>query len=191
MRQPTDASFSLPAFAVALLTSMVIAAVGTTAILIAVDRIDRPVVALVASTEPTIVVHVDGAVATPGVYMLPSGARLHDAVTAAGGLTDGADRSKLNLAGRVGDGEQVTIDTLEPVPLVEATDEADAGPVNINTATVDELDTLPGIGPVIGERIVTYREEHGPFDTIEQLAEVAGISESLVETLRPHVTVDD
>lgn len=150
----------------------------------------------IAPAEPReIVVVVDGAVATPGIVHLPAGSRLHAAIDAAGGLTAGADVTQLNLAARIGDGEHVTI----PVRVIRATpsggdgeipaaDPADAL-IDINSAGISELDQLPGVGPVIAQRIVDYRETNGRFESIEQLADIDGISAEMAEELRPLVTL--
>ena len=146
-----------------------------------------------------IVVAIDGAVATPGVVSLTSGARLVDAIDAAGGLLDTADTTGLNLAGRVGDGERITIPTASvssgaatptngsTPPSTSAIDTA--GMVNINTAGVPELDQLPGIGSVIAQRIIDFRDIHGPFESVDQLVEVEGISQAMVDRFRHMVTV--
>lgn len=146
-----------------------------------------------------IVVAIDGAVATPGVVSLKSGARLIDVVDAAGGLLDTADTTSLNLAGRVGDVERITIPTV-PVSSAATTSSNGATPsspspiqtaglVNINTAGVPELDQLPGVGSVIAQRIIDFREFYGPFESVDQLAEVEGISQAMVDRFRHMVTV--
>lgn len=153
-----------------------------------------------AATE--VVVHVVGAVATPGVRRLPAGARVVDAVDAAGGAVADADLSRLNLAAPVEDGQQVYVPrvgevVLPPVgPAGGASgaagtpgDADDGGPVNLNTATVDELDALPGVGPTIAQAIVDHRSEHGPFESVDQLIEVSGIGEAKLEQLRSLVVV--
>jgi competence protein ComEA len=138
--------------------------------------------------EP-IVVAIDGAVATPGVYTLPVNARFNDVILAAGGFTADADVSSLNMAARIGDGETIHIPAQTPT-RPGATASAAVYQVNINSASAAELDQLPGIGEVLAARIVAWREQFGPFTTIDQLAEVEGISENLVDELRPLVTVD-
>jgi competence protein ComEA len=149
-------------------------------------------------TDRQIVVMVDGAVVTPGVVELPADARLQDAIDAVGGLTPNADPGGLNLASRLRDGERITIPELvgPPPPAVEpsgATPDAPApslsGLIDLNTASVAQLDTLPGIGPVIAQRIVDFREFYGPFESIDQLAEIEGISPAMVDRIRPMVTV--
>lgn len=155
-------------------------------------------VTIAPGVEGTITVVIEGAVNQPGLHDLPSGARLNDAIAAAGGLQDHADTTSLNLAGRVGDGERITIPsrTASPTAAPGATPGdpsamPDAGLININTAGVAELDQLPGVGPVIAQRIIDFREFYGPFTSIEQLAEVEGISDSMLERLRPLVTLGE
>jgi competence protein ComEA len=148
--------------------------------------------------EATVVVAIDGAVGTPGVYMLPGDARVQNVITAAGGITSDADLSVVNPAARVHDGDRVvipfkstpvpTIDPSRPTAEGEIVPSVAAGPLNINTASADELDELPGIGKVIAQRIVAYRESHGAFSSVDELAEVNGISERMVDDLRPLIT---
>jgi competence protein ComEA len=144
--------------------------------------------------QPTIVVAIEGAVGTPGVYELPGGSRVQHALNAAGGLTKSADLASVNPVAPLEDGERIIVPFEKtPVPVGQAnqTPSAEAPPVgllNINTATADELDELPGIGEVIADRIVAYRESHGAFASIEELAEVSGISERMVDDLRPLIT---
>jgi competence protein ComEA len=125
------------------------------------------------STLP-LVVDVAGAVASPGVMELPAGARVRDAIGAAGGFLDGADRSSINLARPLVDGEQV---------YVPVAGEDRAGPVNVNGADAAALEALPGIGPVLAERIVADRAANGPFVSIQDLDRVSGIGPSLVARL--------
>lgn len=140
----------------------------------------------VAADEPpeTVLVHVDGAVAAPGVYELPAGSRVNDAVLAAGGLAAGADTSGVNLAAPVSDGEKVRVplegeDVAPAVGEVTAGegDEGDPAPVNLNTAGVEELDELPGVGEATARAIIEDREENGPFTSPEDLMRVSGIGE--------------
>ncbi|MEA2524921.1 MAG: competence protein ComEA [Thermomicrobiales bacterium] len=149
--------------------------------------------------DATIVVSVEGAVATPGVYHLKADARVQDALNAAGGPTAHADLARVNPAARLRDQERLYIPTLpstgEPASggataAASATaGGSPAGIININTAAVELLDTLPGIGPAIAARIVAYREANGPFRSVDELAEVEGISLAMVDELRSLITV--
>jgi competence protein ComEA len=125
-------------------------------------------------------------VARPGLVRLPAGSRVDDAVRAAGGVVDGADAGLLNLARRLVDGEQVLVG-VDPPPAAAAAPTATGGPVDLNTATVADLDALPGIGPVLAQRIVDWRTEHGRFASVEQLREVTGIGESKYADLAAEV----
>ena len=149
----------------------------------------------VTDVDPPVVVHVDGAVATPGVYELPAGARAADAVEAAGGLLDGADLTGVNLAAHVADGEKVHIpaEGEEPpataiVSGVTATGAQD-GVVNINTADAAELATLPGVGEATAQAIIEDRERLGPFATPEDIMRVSGIGEKKYERMRDRIRV--
>jgi len=137
--------------------------------------------------DSIITVHVAGFVLSPGLVELAQDARVADAVAAAGGLRPGADTSGVNLAAPLGDGEQVVI----PGPPDQPNGSADGrsatdgdGRVRINQATVAELETLPGVGPVLAQRILEFREEHGPFQTVEDLLDVPGIGEAKLASLR-------
>lgn len=138
-------------------------------------------------------VYISGAVAHPDVYTLPPGAIVRDAVDAAGGLTAEADRDRINLAQRLSDGEHVHIPRIgeAPTPIPQANEgtSAPSGPININTATQAELETLPGIGPALAQRIIDYREEHGPFTSIEQIQNVSGIGPAKFEAIKDLITV--
>lgn len=190
----TDAQpASLPAFVAVALVALVASALITTTVLVVADRRDRPPLVVADAVLPTIVVQIDGAVATPATYRLPGGARLDDLVRQAGGFTDDADVTSVNRAARVGDGEVVRIparSTVVPSQAAAGTAIA-AVRININTAPAIQLESLPGIGPVLSERIVSHREENGPFASLDQLAEVEGISTGLIDQLRPLITLDD
>ncbi|EWT03152.1 hypothetical protein N865_01680 [Intrasporangium oryzae NRRL B-24470] len=149
-----------------------------------------------------IVVHVVGQVARPGLVRLRSGARVADAIAAAGGARSGADLSALNLARLVVDGEQVRVP--KPGEAVPAPGGGGSGPVgavgggsgsggaalvNLNTADLTSLDSLPGVGPVLAQRILDWRTEHGRFTSVDELGEVSGIGDKLMAQLRPKVTV--
>jgi competence protein ComEA len=147
-----------------------------------------------ASPTASIVVHVAGAVLRPGVYTVPAGARVGDALAAAGGAASGADVNAINLARPLSDGERVWIPRKGETPPPEPGGGAggsgsSGGKVNINTASAAELETLPGIGPALAQRIVDYRTQHGPFRTVRDLMKVTGIGEKKFAAIEEHVTV--
>ena len=146
----------------------------------------------VASRGAEVVVHVAGAVASPGVYRLSDGARTIDAISAAGGARADADLARVNLATRLSDGLRVYVPTVGEIapPLVEgAAGSEGAGPIDLNVATADQLDALPGIGPATAAAIIAYRRDHGPFSSVEQLLEVRGIGPSKLEQIRSLIVV--
>jgi competence protein ComEA len=130
------------------------------------------------------------------VYTLPASARVADALAAAGGATPEADLVRLNLARRLHDEEQIHVPrkgepTFTPPTVASfSSNGGSTGKVNINTASVVELDALPGIGPGYAQRIVDYREQHGPFRTIEDLQKVPGIGPATFARIRDRITVD-
>lgn len=126
-----------------------------------------------------VVVHVAGAVVRPGVYRLPLGARVADAVKRAGGLVRSAVQDGINLAARLGDGQQVVV----PGRAGAAAGDGQ-GPVSLGTATVDQLDEIEGIGPVTAQNIIEFRDRSGGLSSIEQLDEISGIGPSTMEALR-------
>ncbi|MFL6074388.1 MAG: helix-hairpin-helix domain-containing protein [Mycobacteriales bacterium] len=141
-----------------------------------------------------VVVAVTGKVTHPGVFSLPAGARVADAVQAAGGLLPDADPGSVNLARRLNDGEQVAVGGAVPAgaPGPPGGPAGSATPgtlVNLNTATVEQLDTLPGVGPVLAQRIVDYRTRHGGFRSIDDLRQVDGVGDARFKQLKPRVTV--
>jgi competence protein ComEA len=148
-----------------------------------------------------VVVHVAGAVAVPGVQRLPTGARVVDAVDAAGGALPDADLARINLAAPLTDGQQVYVlrqgEVAPPVPAgpqaggSAGTSGSDAGGglVDINRASADQLDELPGVGPATAEAIIAHRDQHGPFGSVDELIDVRGIGEAKLEQLRDLVTV--
>ena len=143
-----------------------------------------------SSRENIIYVHVCGAVKEPGVVEIASGSRAQAAVEAAGGFREDADRDYVNLASLVSDGEQLYIPTLEEAGERKASQEAaESGLVNINTADVSRLCTLPGIGESRAGDIIAYRQEHGSFADIEEIMQVPGIKESTFEKLKNLITV--
>ncbi len=155
-----------------------------------------------------VVLHVAGAVASPGVVELPAGSRVHDAIAAAGGSTPAADLGRLNLASVVADGQKIHVPAHgEALPAGVAGTAAEGtggaggasgagaggtgagGTTNLNTAGVEELGTLPRVGPVLAQRIVDWRKEHGPFTSVEELDAVDGVGPKMLETLLPLVSV--
>jgi competence protein ComEA len=140
-----------------------------------------------------VVVDVTGAVRKPGVYRMPAGSRVNDAVKRAGGATGKASLDSINLAARLADGQQVVVPEAAPAAAVggaaagataaEAAGEEDA-PISLSTATATELDTIDGIGPVTAEDIIGFREEHGGLSSVDQLDQISGIGPATMEALR-------
>ncbi len=143
--------------------------------------------AAVDAAEEAVYVHVRGAVVSPGLHRLAPGARIVDAIAAAGGFADDADDAALNLARPVSDGDQVSVPRIGEEQDDSAAVSAD-GLVNLNTADEAALTTLPRIGPALAQRIIDWRNQNGSFTSVEQLAEVSGIGDKMLETLRPLVT---
>lgn len=137
-----------------------------------------------------VVVHVVGAVRRPGLYALRSGARIADAVRRAGGTTRKADLEAINLAAPIEDGLQVVVPRRVPVAVVQGGGPASpksgatAGPVHLNTATLEQLDSLPGVGPVTAQKILDWRQTHGAFTSVEDLDAIPGIGPARLEQLR-------
>ncbi|MGL4175920.1 MAG: helix-hairpin-helix domain-containing protein [Dermatophilaceae bacterium] len=149
------------------------------------------------------VVHVVGQVRRPGVYRLPHGSRVSDAVAAAQGATAKADVARVNLARVVVDGEQVRVpapgEPVGPAPGAPSGSPASGNsgtsgattraPVSLNSGDLAAFDTLPGVGPVLAQRILDWRGEHGRFTSVDELSEVSGIGEKVLAQLRPLVTL--
>jgi competence protein ComEA len=136
---------------------------------------------------PMLVVDIAGAVRQPGLYRLPHGSRVADAVAKAGGTTGKAATDSVNLAAPLADGEQVVVPTRTPAggAVVPAGGSpAAAAPVSLSTATVEQLDALPGIGPVTAQKIVDYRTEHGAFHSVDELDAISGIGPAKLDQLR-------
>ena len=135
-----------------------------------------------------LVVYVVGAVRRPGLYRLPAGSRVADAVTRAGGVTRRADPAALNLAAPVADGQQVLVPARLPRAVAAAQGApvpgAPVGPVQLSVATAEQLDALPGIGPVTAQKIIDYRTAHGALRSVDDLDDVPGIGPARVEQLR-------
>jgi competence protein ComEA len=146
-----------------------------------------------------VVVDVAGRVRRPGVVDLPVGARVVDALRAAGGAVPGTDLTSLNLARPLVDGEQVAVGVepadaaQQPAPHPGAVQASPAPSpaevVDLNAATLEQLDSLPGVGPVLAQRILDWRQEHGRFSSVEELGEVSGIGDARLADLRPRVRV--
>ena len=166
--------------------------------------------------KPEVVVHVTGAVKSPGVYYLSTGARVHEAIEKAGGTTDRADVQSLNLAAKIRDGQQIDVPAIHqisdvrqntpilstvedhvipispdlsvpPQPSVKGTTLSEGLRINVNTATSQELQTLRGIGPALAQRIIEYRQISGGFSTVDDLTNVKGIGEKTVEKIRDNI----
>jgi competence protein ComEA len=132
-----------------------------------------------------LVVDIAGAVRRPGLYRLPQGARVADAVARAGGLTRHADSTLINLAAPLADGEQVLVSAQGGgAGAVSAGGAAPSAPVHLNSAGAAELDGLPGVGPVTAEKIVAYREQHGPFTSLDGLDAIPGIGPARIASLK-------
>ncbi|WAC65701.1 ComEA family DNA-binding protein [Agrococcus sp. SL85] len=144
------------------------------------------------TSAASLIVDVQGAVASPGVYTLPEGARVLDAIARAGGAAEGAAPGGLNLARPVVDGEQLLVPTEEEAAAGAAGTPAMGGPgglVSLNRADAATLETLPRVGPALAGAILAHREEHGPFTDVAQLDDVPGIGPALLAQLTPLVTL--
>lgn len=138
------------------------------------------------SSGGDVVVHVTGAVERPGVYRLPGGARVTDAVSRAGGPSGGALLEAINLAARLADGQQVVVPRAGPggAPLATAGTAGEEGPISLGTATAEQLETIEGIGPVTAQKILEYRDQQGGLASVDQLDRVSGIGPATMESLR-------
>ena len=168
-----------------------------------------PIKLLPPPTPIPIQIHISGEVQNPGVYDLPIGSRVKDAIEAAGGYTENANNTALNLAATLEDGAQVQVPTKPqmetPSPAAPTTPEHEGAPslpttpnteplsqpININTADQASLETLTGIGPVKAETIITFREEYGPFSSIEEIQKVPGIGPVTFEKIKDFLTVGE
>lgn len=156
-----------------------------------------PVLEPIIVAPPKVTVDIAGGVNSPGVYSLPANSRVIDAITAAGSAKVGTDLSDINLARIVKDGEQIYVDpaiassntSSKSQSVVASPIKKKTGPININRATAAEFDSLPGIGPVLAQRIMTYRKTNGPFTAIEDLQKVSGIGISKFADLKSKVRV--
>jgi competence protein ComEA len=140
-----------------------------------------------------VVVHVAGKVRRPGLIRAPTGARVADVLTLAGGPLPGVDLTSLNLARPVTDGEQILVGipggAETPSSPGPGGDNRSGGQVDLNTATLEQLEALPGVGPVLAQRIIDWRTEHGRFNSVDELQEVSGVGAKKFESIRPHVRV--
>jgi competence protein ComEA len=146
-------------------------------------------------TQAPILVHISGQVIQPGIYSLPSGSRVADAVEAAGGMTDQADESKINLASLLDDGQKIQVPAIQNILAGQSETHSGASPsiedpLDLNTASQVELESLPEIGPKTALAILTYRDEHGPFKTVEELLDVPGIGPATLAKIRDLVAVN-
>lgn len=145
-----------------------------------------------ASTPlPDLVVDVAGKVRRPGLVKLPAGSRVADAIAAAGGVLPATSTTGMSLARRLIDGEQLVVGEPQPVvPASQASGSATlSGPLDLNAATVSDLDALPGIGPVLAQRVVDWRTAHGGFTSVDQLRQISGLGGKKFDTLAPLVRV--
>jgi competence protein ComEA len=147
-----------------------------------------------ATKGASVVVDVAGAVARPGVYHLTSADRVEDALKRAGGATHRADLSQINRAAKLEDGRQILVPTRAPavkaaVAPTAPEDGPPSQPINLNTATLEQLDTLDGVGPTTAQKILDYRKEHGGFGSVEELDQIPGIGEKRLAAMRDHVHV--
>jgi competence protein ComEA len=142
-------------------------------------------------SHTVLVVDVAGAVRRPGLYRLPGGSRIADAVARAGGMSRQAAAASVNLAAPLADGEQVLVPSSTAggsAPAAAGGAASPSAPVDLNSATVEQLDALPGVGPVTAQKIVDYRTEHGPFTSVDDLDAIPGIGPARIENLRGLVT---
>ena len=141
-----------------------------------------------SEAAPRLFVYVVGAVRRPGLFRLKEGARVADALGRAGGPTRGADLTAVNLAAPLADGQQVIVPRRGPSGTAASATPAPGAKVSLATATVEQLDELPGIGPVTAQTIIDWRTTHGPFRSVEDLDDVPGIGPARIEQLRDLVT---
>ena len=141
-----------------------------------------------ANDAPTAFVHVVGQVKNPGLYELPAGDRILDAVAAAGGFTSVADQANLNLAQVIEDGQQIVVAQQGVAPVAASAGAAAGGTVDLNTADATALETLDGIGPALAQRILAYRAAHGGFRTVNDLQNVTGIGPKKFAAIKANVS---
>lgn len=158
----------------------------------------EPVRLLPPPTPPALTIHVSGAVVQPGVYTLPPGSRVTDAIRAAGGLLPEADSQALNLAAPLEDGLRLHAPRQGEAPVSISPESRSSNPalpgqqrININTASKEQLESLPGIGPVMAQAILDHRQAHGPFASAEAIQDVDGIGPVTYQAIRDLITVGD
>jgi competence protein ComEA len=192
----------------ALLSVAILLAAGAALVFVLVRRVEPPRVVVQQAQQPApqqvatrpaaspqvtslLIVHMSGEVIAPGVYRLATGSRVEDALKAAGGPTGEGDVHRLNLAARLADGQQIVVPKrVDPVRAGLAVTASPApGRVNVNMAGVAELDRLPGVGPVTAQRIVAYREQHGPFTRPEQLRDAKLVNATTYEKIKDLVDI--
>jgi competence protein ComEA len=136
------------------------------------------------SGQGRLYVHVVGGVRHPGLYRLPQGSRVADALAHAGGVTPKAQVELVNLAAPLADGQQIVVPRRGTPAAAAAVGGSTGGPVHLNTATLEQLDALPGVGPVTAQKILAYRQEHGAFGSVDELDAVSGIGPARLDELR-------
>jgi competence protein ComEA len=192
-----------------------IAVAALAAVVAIVRRPPQPAAALAVSTaaphahvtrfagrmQAEAVVYVAGAVVRPGLYRLPPGARANDAVRLAGGFSGRADQAGVNLAQHVEDGDEIRVPVAGERPARAAatrsrrtgtarTRKPPPGPIELNTASPQQLGTLPGLGPALAERIVAFREANGDFASVDELLDVAGMTQRRLDAIAPYLIVN-
>ncbi|WP_329564130.1 helix-hairpin-helix domain-containing protein [Kitasatospora sp. NBC_01266] len=139
--------------------------------------------------SPPVVIDVAGRVSQPGIRTLPGGSRVADALRAAGGALPGIDTDTLNLARVLVDGEQVLVGAPSPPVQSGRPSPGPKAPISLNHATLDQLDALPGVGPVLAKHILDFRSSHGLFRSLDQLRQISGIGDRKLAELKPLVTL--
>jgi competence protein ComEA len=172
------------------ISGVVIAGTAVFALVMQLDLRTAPSIAIVVPSEPAmIVVEIEGAVESPGIYELPFGSRVHDLLEASGGYLSTSDLAAINQAALLIDGQRLFVPTRETAESSRLAASPVSLLIDINRATAKELDQLPGIGEVKAEAIVAYRNQNGPFQSVDDLLLVEGISANLLADIRPFVMV--